>query len=136
VVVDGAIYYSDISTLNPEDISDITVLKGSSAAAVYGSDASNGVIIVTTKHGTRTRSSSLTFSSTLQVEKVAYLPAYQSRFGSNGGEKFIEDFNDLSTYIPYENQSYGPEYNGKLVPLGRPGSDSSVFYVPYGAVKN
>ncbi len=136
VVVDGAIYYSDINTLNPEDISDITVLKGSSAAAVYGSDASNGVIIVTTKHGTRTKSSSLTFSSTLQVEKVAYLPAYQSRFGSNGGEKFVEDFNDLSTYIPYENQSYGPEYNGKLVPLGRPGADSSVFYVPYAAVKN
>src|SRR5579859_615351 len=52
-VVDGAIFYNDISTLNPDDIVDITVLKGSSASAVYGSDASNGVIIVTTKKGTR-----------------------------------------------------------------------------------
>jgi TonB-linked SusC/RagA family outer membrane protein len=136
IVVDGAIYYSDISTLNPEDVSDVTVLKGSSAAAVYGSDASNGVIIVTTKHGTRTKSSSLTFSSTVQAEKVSYLPAYQRRFGSNGGEVFVADFNDLSTYQPYENQSYGPEFNGKMVPLGRPGPDNSVFYVPYSSIKN
>lgn len=136
IVVDGAIYYSDLSTLNPEDVSDMTILKGSSASAVYGSDASNGVIIVTTKHGTRTKSSSLTFSSTVQAEKVSYLPAYQERFGSNGGEAFIEDFNDLSTFIPYENQSYGPEYNGKIVPLGRPGPDSTGFFVPYSAVKN
>lgn len=74
IVVDGAIYYSDLSTLNPEDVSDMTILKGSSASAVYGSDASNGVIIVTTKHGTRTKSSSMTFSSTVQAEKVSYLP--------------------------------------------------------------
>ena len=136
VVVDGAIYYSDLSTLNPEDIADITILKGSSASAVYGSDASNGVIIVTTKHGTRNRSSSLTLSSTVQAEMVSYLPAFQDRFGSNGGEIFEEDFNDLSTYQPYENQSYGPEFNGKLVPLGRPAPDNTVFYVPYSAIKN
>lgn len=136
IVVDGAIYYSDLNTLNPEDVVDMTILKGSSASAVYGSDASNGVIIVTTKHGTRTKSSSLTFSSTVQAEKVSYLPAYQSRFGSNGGEAYVEDFNDLSTYQPYENQSYGPEYNGKIVPLGRPGPDSTGFFVPYSAVKN
>ena len=49
VVVDGAIFYNDISTLNPDDISDINVLKGSSAAAIYGSDASNGVLIINTK---------------------------------------------------------------------------------------
>lgn len=136
IVVDGAIFYSDLSTLNPEDVSDMTILKGSSASAVYGSDASNGVIVVTTKHGTRTKSSSLTLSSTVQAETVSYLPAYQERFGSNGGERFVEDFNDLSTFIPYENQSYGPEYNGKIVPLGRPGPDSTGFFVPYSAVKN
>jgi len=135
IVVDGSIYYSDISTLNPEDISDITVLKGSSASAVYGSDASNGVIVINTKHGTRTRPS-LTFSSTVQLEKVSYMPAYNKRFGSNGGEFFVNDFNDLSTYVPYENQSYGPEYNGRLVPLGRPTSDSDLLVVPYKAVPN
>ncbi len=135
VVVDGAIYYADISTINPEDIGDVTTLKGSSASAVYGSDASNGVIIITTKHGNRGKSA-LTFSTTVQGETVSYMPALQSRFGSNGGEVFEEDFNDLSTYQPYENQSYGPEFNGKLVPLGRPAPDNTVMYIPYAAVPN
>lgn len=134
-VVDGAIFYSDISTLNPEDIAETNVLKGSSASAVYGSDASNGVIIITTKHGAK-GTSSLTVSSTVQAEKVSYIPEYSSRFGANGGEKEVFDFTDLSYYIPYENQSYGPEYNGKLVPLGRPFPDGSVEMVPYSAVKN
>jgi TonB-linked SusC/RagA family outer membrane protein len=135
LVLDGAIYYSDISTLNPEDIADVTVLKGSSAAAVYGSDASNGVIIVTTKKGNRGKPN-LTFSTTIQAEKVAYLPSFQTRFGANGGEAFVEDFTDLSTYQPYENQSYGPEFNGKLVPLGRPAPDNTVFFVPYSGNKD
>ncbi|WP_184544063.1 SusC/RagA family TonB-linked outer membrane protein [Mucilaginibacter sp. FT3.2] len=134
-VVDGAIFYSDISTINPEDIADVNVLKGSSASAVYGSDASNGVIVITTKHGSK-GSTSLTVSSTIQVEKVSYMPTYQTRFGANGGEREVLDFTNLSYYIPYENQSYGPEYDGRIVPLGRPAQDGSIEMVPYAAVKN
>ncbi|WDF77706.1 SusC/RagA family TonB-linked outer membrane protein [Mucilaginibacter sp. KACC 22773] len=140
-VVDGAIFYSDISTLNPEDILEINTLKGSSASAVYGSDASNGVIVITTKHGTK-GTSNLTVSSTYQVEKVSYIPEYQSRFGANGGEGEVFDFTKFGDgngnyyYFPYENQSYGPEFNGKLVPIGRPLADGSSELVPYAAVKN
>ncbi|HEY0432331.1 MAG TPA: hypothetical protein VGC95_00580, partial [Chitinophagaceae bacterium] len=76
------------------------------------------------------------FSSTLQIETLSYLPKLQNRWGSNGGEKFVNDFNDLSTYIPYENQSYGPEFNGRLVPLGRPLFDGSILMVPYAGLKN
>lgn len=136
VVVDGAIFYSDISTLNPEDVSDVSILKGSSASAIYGSDASNGVILITTKHGSKNRSS-ITYSSTVQLETVSYLPSLQNRFGNNGGEKFVYDFNDLSTVIPYENQSYGPEYRaGASVPIGRPLSDGTIQVVPYQSLKN
>ena len=136
IIVDGAIYYNDISTLNPNDITDINVLKGASASAVYGSDASNGVIIITTKKGTRGRPN-ISFTTTTQVETVAYMPAFQSRFGSNGGEKWINDFNDLSTAIPYENQAYGPAFrSGAYVPIGRLLADSSYQYIPYSAVKN
>ena len=131
VIVDGAIFYNDISTLNADDITDITVLKGSSASAVYGSDASNGVILVTTKKGVRGKPN-LTFSTTLQVEAVAYMPKFQSRFGSNGGEHWVNDFNDLSSMVPYENQAYGPSYrSGAMVPLGRVLPDGSYLYVPY-----
>src|SRR4029077_6377666 len=51
IIVDGAIFYNDLSTLNPEDVVDYNILKGSSASALYGSDASNGVIVITTKRG-------------------------------------------------------------------------------------
>ncbi len=135
IVVDGAIYYNDISTINPDDIVDINILKGASASAIYGSDASNGVMLITTKKGTKGKSS-LTISSTAQVEAVSYMPALQNSFGSNGGEAVVNDFNDLTTYIPYENQSYGPRFNGKMVPLGRVLPDGTVQMVPYSARPN
>ncbi|HXB43382.1 MAG TPA: SusC/RagA family TonB-linked outer membrane protein, partial [Puia sp.] len=134
-VVDGAIFYNDINTLNPADIESMNVLKGSSASAVYGSDASNGVLVITTKHGSNNKAV-LTFTTTTQIEKAAYLPSFQSKFGSNGGEYYVFNYNDLSTYIPFENQSYGPMYNGKLVPYGRPLSDGTLHYIPYSGNPN
>ena len=50
-VVDGVILYGGIDALNPNDIEDIQILKGASASAMYGSKASNGVVIVKTKRG-------------------------------------------------------------------------------------
>jgi len=135
IIVDGAIYYNDINNLNPDDIESINVLKGSSAAAIYGSDASNGVLVITTKKGSSGRPV-INFSSTVQVETISYMPDLQNRFGSNGGESFPQDFNDLRYYIPPENQQYGPEYNGKIVPLGRPIGDGSLLMVPYAPIKN
>jgi TonB-linked SusC/RagA family outer membrane protein len=131
IIVDGAIYYNDLNTINADDITDITVLKGSSASAVYGSDASNGVILVTTKKGVRGKPQ-LTFASTVQMESVAYMPKFQSRFGANGGEYFVNDFNDYRTMVPYENQAYGPEFHtGVNVPIGRVQPDGSYLSVPY-----
>ena len=135
IVVDGAIFYNDLSTLNPDDIADITILKGSSGSVLYGSEGSNGVMVITTKRGTK-GAPTVNFTTTTQFETLSYLPSIQTRFGSNGGEKYVNDFNDLSTYIPYENQGYGPEYNGKLVPVGRPLADGSLLVVPYSAIPN
>lgn len=138
LVVDGAIFYNDISTINPDDIQDVTVLKGSSASAIYGSDASNGVMIITTKHGSRSKAT-INVSSTFQRETVAYMPDFQTSFGNSGGEYYIYSYKDLSTYIPFENQNFGPAfagYNGVLVPAGRPLADGTVQMIPYSAVKN
>ena len=134
-IVDGAIYYNDISSLNPDDIESINILKGASASANYGSDASNGVLIITTKKGI-TGKPVINFSSTVQLETVSYMPDMQNQFGSNGGESFPQNFNDLRYYIPDENQQYGPLFNGKLVPLGRPIGDGSLLMVPYSSLKN
>lgn len=53
IVVDGMIYYGDLSDINPVDIQSFDVLKDASSAAIYGSRAANGVIIITTKKGKR-----------------------------------------------------------------------------------
>ncbi|MGN6493711.1 MAG: SusC/RagA family TonB-linked outer membrane protein [Agriterribacter sp.] len=69
-----------ISNLNPADIESINVLKGASAAALYGSRAANGVILITTKKG-KAGVSTIDFSSSFTADKVAYLPELQNSFG-------------------------------------------------------
>ena len=51
IILDGMMFYGELSELNPDDIAQIDVLKDASAAAVYGAKAANGVIIVSTKKG-------------------------------------------------------------------------------------
>jgi TonB-linked SusC/RagA family outer membrane protein len=69
-----------ISNLNPEDIASITVLEGASAAALYGSQAQNGVILITTKKG-RAGQSSVSFSSAFSTDQIAYKPKFQNEYG-------------------------------------------------------
>ena len=83
-VSNGGGYSSGIANLDPNDIASINVLKGSSAAALYGSRASNGVILITTKSGSarRTRGTQLTFKSSVSTETIANYPDYQNEFGA------------------------------------------------------
>ncbi len=76
-----------ISNINPDDIESMTVLKGASAAALYGSQAANGVILITTKKG-KAGATKVTFSSSLITEKAAYMPELQYKYGqtSEGSE--------------------------------------------------
>ncbi|MHA4738798.1 SusC/RagA family TonB-linked outer membrane protein [Dyadobacter sp. MSC1_007] len=73
-----------ISNLNPEDIENISILKGASAAALYGSQAANGVILVTTKKG-RKGNASINFSSTANFENPIALPQVQTTYGQGYG---------------------------------------------------
>ena len=83
-VSNGGAYSSGISNLDPNDIASMNVLKGSSAAALYGSRASNGVIIITTKSGggRRARGTEITFKSSISGETIANFPEYQNEFGA------------------------------------------------------
>lgn len=151
IVVDNTIVDNAyLARLNPNDIESSNVLKGPAASALYGSQASNGVLVITTRKGTRSGHPTINFSSTVQGESISYLPDLQYRFGSYGGEdanallnvKFPTD--PVHVYFPYENQSYGPEYNGQMVPLGGPArfynADGTYFdstrMVPYSAIKH
>ena len=106
-----------ITKINPEDVENVTVLKGAVAAAIYGSKASNGVLIISTKHGLRGRSE-IKVSNTTSLETVSYMPKFQNRFSSYGGEGSYTNPDGTVQYVPYENQSYGPAYTGGKVPLG------------------
>jgi TonB-linked SusC/RagA family outer membrane protein len=69
-----------IGNLNPDDIESMTVLKGGPAAALYGSGAANGVIVIVTKKG-KTGRTQINFSSSASIDTKAYTPQFQSRYG-------------------------------------------------------
>lgn len=76
------IYSNGIVDINGEDVESLSVLKGASAAALYGSEAANGVILVTTKRGyAADRGVAVDFSATLQGNYVAYMPKVQTEYG-------------------------------------------------------
>lgn len=125
VVVDNVIVPNTIlGNLNPEDIEDIQVLNGAGAAALYGSDASNGALIITTKTGKKGKTT-VNVAQTTSLETVAFLPKLQETYGSGTGP------DDILTYTPYENQQYGPKFDGSMRPIGKPLADGSIQTVPY-----
>lgn len=113
-----------LGNLNPEDIEDMQVLNGAAAAAAYGSEASNGAIVITTKKG-RAGQTQVRLSHTATVESVAYFPKLQEKFGSGTTPDAVKE------YTPYENQQYGPRFDGSLVEIGKPLQDGSIQKVPY-----
>ncbi len=101
----GGAYASAFSTIDPNDIASITVLKGASAAALYGSRAANGVIYITTKSGDASASREgfeVTFTTSNAWEKVAKFPEYQNTYGN--GANFI---------YSNANGSWGPRFDSR-----------------------
>jgi len=74
-----------IAGINPDDIESISVLKGGTAAALYGSRASNGVILITTKKGRMQKGIGVEYNSTATMENVAVIPDYQYDYGQGDG---------------------------------------------------
>lgn len=93
-VTNGGAYTSGIANLDPNDIASMTVLKGSSAAALYGSRASNGVIIITTKSGSarKTKGTEISYKSSVSIENIANLPGFQNDYGA-GSQQGISNSN-------------------------------------------
>ncbi|ANE52631.1 SusC/RagA family TonB-linked outer membrane protein [Flavisolibacter tropicus] len=124
VVLDNVIVPNAVlSNLNPEDVADVTVLNGPSAAALYGSEASNGALLITTKKGARGKMA-VKLANTVTLEQVAFYPKLNTRFGSGSS-------NDVQTYLSYENQQYGPEFDGSIRELGNALADGSIQKAPY-----
>ena len=80
----GADQGDGMNSINPDDVASITVLKGASAAALYGSRAANGVILVTTKKGSSRKGIGVELNSNYVFEKVNNLTDFQTQYGSGG----------------------------------------------------
>lgn len=128
LVVDGApTPLGYLSSIPPDDVQSLNVLKSAASAAVYGPDAVNGVIVITTKRGGKRPVISVT--STFQTTKVSFFPKLQDRFGAGAGET-IDQYGNY-TYVPYENQQYGPEFDGSIQDIGVPLEDGTIQSGPY-----
>jgi TonB-linked SusC/RagA family outer membrane protein len=131
LVLDNVIVPNEVlGNLNPDDVEEVSVLNGAGAAALYGSQASNGALIITTKKGKR-GVNSIGLSQTTTVESVAFYPKIQKTFGS-GGTSYGYDDNGNPNFFSYlENQAYGPAFDGVKRPLGPPledGTQDSALY--------
>ncbi len=110
------------SLVNPDDIETISVLKGAAAAALYGTRASNGVVLITTKTGKNAEGFGVEFNSNLSFQNVLRFPDYQNVYGGGGGfggegggkrdwETGDQYFGSFDAF----GESWGPEMDGRLV---------------------
>lgn len=110
---------STIQDINPDDIEGISVLKGPSAAALYGSRAANGVILITTKKGSSSNGKiSVELTTGIEVENVVRLPERQKLYGGGYNTSFSTATINGQTYnlVDYaSDESWGPKLDGTPV---------------------
>lgn len=117
----GYDYGNAIADINPDDIETINVLKGPAGAALYGDRGSNGVIMITTKKGSKSKDMKspigVTVNSTIQFNEVAVLPTYQNEYGGGASTTFPTSTLDPSqqtAQFGYDG-SWGPRLEGQQV---------------------
>lgn len=101
VVGEGSAGTEGIADFNPEDIESISVLSGPSAAALYGSSAANGVILITTKKGKEGKVQ-IAFSSNTEFSKAYMTPEFQNTYGNKAGnfKSWGDKLDTPSSYDP------------------------------------
>ncbi|AUD06251.1 SusC/RagA family TonB-linked outer membrane protein [Spirosoma pollinicola] len=139
IVVDGIIFSNDVNTtqntlfgsqpsnrladINPESIESVNVLKGPAAAVLYGSRASAGAIVITTKSGrNQNNKTEVTVNSSYNVQNVYGIPKFQNDYGQGA--------NNLLT--PTSNNSWGPPFVGGPTSV----TNAQGLVVPYQAYPN
>ena len=105
-----------ISDLNPEDVETMTILKGPNAAAIYGSRAQNGAVVITTKKGATLDGAMRTDLSTLYTfEQPGRLPDFQNKYGQGAGGEFSYVNGAGAGNCDGCDQSWGPQLDGRLI---------------------
>ena len=111
----GYDFGSAISDVNPDDIATMSVLKGPNAAALYGSRAANGVILITTKKGASSGNRGrIEVNSTYTWDKPSILPTYQNQYGQGAGAEFAYYDGAGGGVNDFADQSWGPKLDGRM----------------------
>jgi len=112
----GPDFGSAINDINPDDVESISVLKGPNAAALYGSRASTGVIVVTTKKGRATNGRVATeMSVNYSWDSPSILPDYQNQYGQGFGGEFQFVDGAGSGVNDGADESWGPKLDGRPI---------------------
>lgn len=103
------------SDINPEDIESLTVLKGASATALYGSRAANGAIIITTKSGAPSGKLGVSYSGTFSWDQVSRWPDLQNEYGSGavGRHQYYQYASYNGQPSTHSSQSWGPKFENQ-----------------------
>ncbi|MDR2424130.1 MAG: SusC/RagA family TonB-linked outer membrane protein [Prevotellaceae bacterium] len=121
----GRIRSNGLVDINPEDIESLTILKGASATALYGSEAANGVIMIKSKKAS-TGKLNVELTGQLMMNTIAYLPPIQDQYGPGAQSMYsgldAEGFyprrdrdGNLVQSLTYANVAFGPKYDGRDV---------------------
>lgn len=120
--------------INPDDIATMTILKGPAAAALYGSRASNGALIITTKSGSANKKQEITFSTSNTFSSILKMPEFQNEYGQGYWNNTFDKDGNLNLVLdPRENGSWGPAFTGKVQEWGQ-SIDGKRLTKPYSAL--
>lgn len=113
------------NAVNPDDVENMTILKGAAATALYGSRAANGVVMITTKSGKKGKGLGIEYNGGVQWSSILRVPEFQNEFGMgwSGGHTYLE------------NGSWGPRFDGSMQLYGNVYNNSQKMK-PYVAVED
>lgn len=100
IILDGIQYRNDLSSINPDDIESIDLLKDASSTAVYGAQAANGVLLITSKKGKYNSAAKINFTSSYATQRPA----------GNNRPMNREEFLDYIKKLYYDKAFVGPDY--------------------------
>ncbi len=113
-------YGNPISDINPDDIESISVLKGPSAAALYGSRAGNGVVLITTKSGRTGERAAVNFSTSNVFETPVQFLDFHYMYSSGNRTNFLDESSDYWTGLPLDRGNTAVQWNSPLDASGNP----------------
>jgi TonB-linked SusC/RagA family outer membrane protein len=112
----GRDYGTAISDINMDDVASVTVLKGPNAAALYGSRAANGAVVITTKNARNAlRGTRISFTSRMSMDDMSIFPKFQNQYGQGFGGEFKYVDGQGGGVNDGADESWGPKLDGRLI---------------------